>query len=159
MEMCAHPQRGESLSSYRSRRRARVRLRPGAVIAPWEPVLLESAFPDLKEPARASRRAFSCPVLQCHPERTVGAPKVPAMIVPKNGSLPNLLSRLVASPGPANMNRYDGHGLAPPRATLDGGGIIRFPWNMPTRILFFTTRSCRFAAFLSRTRKSQVRHP
>lgn len=42
--------------------------------------------------------------------------------------------------------------------THHGGeeGIIRFPWNMPIGILFFTTRSPRFAAFLSGTRKPQA---
>jgi hypothetical protein len=39
------------------------------------------------------------------------------------------------------------------------GGNMRFPWNMPTGLLFFTTRSLRFAAFLSGTRKPQVQHP
>lgn len=38
-------------------------------------------------------------------------------------------------------------------------GIIRFPWNMPTGILFFTTRSPPFAACLSGTKPQAVRNP
>jgi hypothetical protein len=60
MEMWSHPpeRRGYSMSPHRSR--LRVRLRCSAAIQTIAVTPLEPMIFDVKEPARNSRRAFSC---------------------------------------------------------------------------------------------------
>jgi hypothetical protein len=90
--------------------------------------------------------------------------------VPQDGPVMGFSSAqpiLRAQAGTLPRGRKAGTGRCPPPGKQalrpghqrHGDGIRGFPWNMPTGLLFFTTRSPRFAAFLAGTRKPQVQHP
>ena len=144
MEMCVHPQCAESMSSHRNRLRAKVRLRSDAAVAPLEPAFFamkearpqsEAGFFVRPGGGRIARSARRCVDRRIQPAGTQA-----------------IVHRRTSRTG------FDVRAPAPPRRALagdagrTGGGMMRFPWNRPTGILFFTTRSRRFAAFSSGTR-------
>jgi hypothetical protein len=150
--MCASPLIGcgnsvgsHSIGSQRNRSEARVRLGSFGASC-WAAVRLYMTHSGMREPARSARRAFSC----LHPSQ-----------------MTLVLNRIMTPAGAA----ADHHRISPPMSPrgrdlrrgplsprYSGNGIMGFPWNMPCGILFFTTRSPRFAAFLSGTEtlKSEI---
>src|SRR5215475_3572703 len=96
MEMCVHPQCGESMSSHRNRLRAKVRLRSDVAVAPLEP-----AFFDAKEARPQFEAGFFVSAFPC------------AQAVTRSTQRPVVEAPTPATPGDASNEGFNRGGKRP----------------------------------------------